>query len=339
MRRKEITEPVDRVEQLRRRRKAIRKKAVIRRNIIIVLCVMVALAGVIFFSVRFAKGKRSIAETSGKNTAKSGDLSTGADAGENAGNGKNSGRKVELNVIKDDEPPVIEGVREITAAVGSSVSYKRGITVRDNVDPKPKLTVDDGEADLRRTGSYVIIYKAKDMSGNESFAKTMLHVVTAEALADPEKNAAKEAELNAAADNILQTLGTARMSQMDAARTIFNWINKKIMWVEEIPMDSWVDAAYSGIVKRRGDCYVFASVAKCLLTKAGIPNMDIHGTRERNTHYWNLINIGEGWRHFDATRWADKAELFYYTDEQIKPFSDAHDGSHEYDRSLYPSCS
>lgn len=42
--------------------------------------------------------------------------------------------KAKLTVVSDSEPPVIEGVKDITAYIGETVSYKKDVTVTDNMD-------------------------------------------------------------------------------------------------------------------------------------------------------------------------------------------------------------
>ena len=53
-------------------------------------------------------------------------------------------------------------------------------------------------------------------------------------------------------------------------------------------------------------------------------------------HYWNLIDIGEGWHHFDTCRRVDGSTFFYKTDAELMAYSNSHDGTHNYDRSRYP---
>ena len=49
-----------------------------------------------------------------------------------------------------------------------------------------------------------------------------------------------------------------------------------------------------------------------------------------------MIDIGEGWYHFDATRRKDGTEFFYWTDAELMEYSNANDGSHNYDPEQYP---
>ena len=98
-----------------------------------------------------------------------------------------------------------------------------------------------------------------------------------------------------------------------------------------------MEGAYQGILEREGDCYTYAMTEKCLLSRAGIKNMDIEKIKKNNSmHFWNLIDIGERWYHFDSTRRADGATFFYLTDEKLMKYSKAHNGTHNYDRELYP---
>ena len=71
--------------------------------------------------------------------------------------------------------------------------------------------------------------------------------------------------------------------------------------------------------------------------------MDIERIRYGNgMHFWNLVDIGEGWRHFDTCRRADGSTFFYLTDAELMEYSEAHTapdypyGTHYYDRTLYP---
>mgnify|MGYP004513785609 FL=1 len=237
-----------------------------------------------------------------------------------------------LEIIVDHEPPVISGVKEITITAGSSVSYKKGITVTDNFDENVELSVNVGEdVDTSKPGDYPITYSAVDSAGNETTVETTLHV---KAVTEDTVN---EDSINAEADKLLAKILDDSMSQYEKAKTIYWWCHDHIAYSDGAPKTDWVHGAYQGIVKRKGDCYTYAMTAKCLLTRAGITNMDIEKIRVGNSmHYWNLIDIGEGWHHFDTTRRADGSTFFYLTDEELMAYSDAHNGTHNYDRSLYP---
>lgn len=252
-----------------------------------------------------------------------------------------------LEVLQDVTPPVIEGVREITITVGESVSYKRDVTVTDDYDDNVRLEVDNSQVDIDTPGDYPVIYRATDQAGNTAEVKTILHVksVPAVEVQHPTSNGIpRTAEaVNAEADKILASITNPSMSQYEVIQAIYNWCHSKVAYVNGTPKTNWVDGAYCGIVERRGDCYAYAMTAKCLLTRAGITNMDIERVRTENgMHFWNLVDIGEGWHHFDTCRRADGSTFFYLTDAELMAYSNTHtaadypNGSHYYDRSLYP---
>lgn len=235
-----------------------------------------------------------------------------------------------VEVIEDTEPPVIAGVKELTVPAGSSVSYKRDVTVTDNYDTDVSLNVDNSQVDLNTVGDYPITYIAEDAAGNITEESTMLHVETAGV-----ENATEEL-VNAAADKLLAEITTDDMSQYEVAEVIFFWVHENVAWSDHTPKTDWVQGAYRGLFEHKGDCFVYASTSKCLLTRAGIKNMDIQKIPAETEHYWNLIDIGEGWYHFDNTRRKDGHYFFYCTDEEVMAYSNTHNGTHNYDRSEYP---
>lgn len=249
-----------------------------------------------------------------------------------------------LEVLQDVTPPVIEGVEEITITVGESVSYKRNVTVTDDYDDAVQLVVDNSEVDLDTPGDYTVIYRATDAYGNVAEVSTILHVEAVRV--DPvvvERPPITEEAVNAAADSILAAITDPSMSQYEVIKAIYDWCHSKIAYSDGTSKSSWVEGAYAGLVLRRGDCYAYAMSAKCLLTRAGITNLDIERVPVGNSmHFWNLVDIGEGWHHFDTCRRADGSTFFYLTDAELMAYSEAHistsypNGTHYYDRSLYP---
>jgi hypothetical protein len=232
---------------------------------------------------------------------------------------------------EDDEPPVISGVEDLVVEVGKSISYKKNITVTDNCDTDVELEVDSSEVNLNEVGTYNVYYSATDHAGNTASASAQVFVEESGAAT------ATEEEVNAAADAVLAEILTDDMSQYDQAYAIYRYVHDSISYIDSSPKDNWIEGAYLGLVEHKGDCYVYAMTSKCLLTRAGITNMDIEKIPSTTRHYWNLIDIGEGWYHFDATRRKDGTEFFYWTDEQLMEYSNANDGSHNYDSEQYPT--
>lgn len=235
-----------------------------------------------------------------------------------------------LRVVYDTEPPVIHGVSELYMTAGGSISYKKGITVTDDYDQDVRLDVDTSRVDTGTPGDYTVIYNAVDSAGNAASVSTVLHVepVTIDTVT--------EEIIYAEADKVLETILNDSMSQYEKAKAIYDWCHDRISYSDGTPKGEWVQGAYNGIVERKGDCYVYAATAKCLLTRAGIPNMDIEKIPSDTMHYWNLIDLGDGWHHFDTCRRKDGSTFFYKTDAELMEYSLANDNSHNYNRDLYP---
>lgn len=245
-----------------------------------------------------------------------------------------SGNKTEANAVLnlveeyDIEPPVIEGQLNKTVYVGDGVSFKNGISVIDNVDTDIELQVDSSQVDLNTPGEYNIVYTATDSMGNMDLAEGVVTVI---------EQTYTEDEVYALADEVLADIITDDMSDYDKAHAIYVWVQGNIGYSESDDSGDWLKGAYDGLKNRHGDCYNYFAVSKALLTRAGIKNGDIEiiPTATRH-HYWNVIDCGEGWRHFDTTPRTDKTfKGFYITDEELMEYSSQHYRSHNYDREVY----
>ena len=88
--------------------------------------------------------------------------------------------KCEVKItVKDPDitPPVIKGVKNISINVGSAFDSKKGVTVTDDYDKEPTLTVDDKNVDTKTAGKYTVYYTATDKSGNKASVKRTVTVV------------------------------------------------------------------------------------------------------------------------------------------------------------------
>lgn len=245
--------------------------------------------------------------------------------------GNRTSGQAKLTLVPDTEPPVINGANDITVYLGDSISYKSKVSVQDNCAEGLALYVDSSAVNLNVEGTYPVTYKAVDCAGNSA---TVTVNVTVKA------RTYSEEEVYALADGVLANIITDDMSQKDKAYAIFKYVKSHVSYLDTSEKDDWVKAAFSGLTYGKGDCYVYASVSKALLTRAGIKNMDIERIPSGDTlHYWNLVDIGDGWGwyHFDTTpRVPDRPNIFLWTDSQITEYSNSHYNSHNYDRSRYP---
>lgn len=235
-----------------------------------------------------------------------------------------------LILIPDTEAPVLVGVGNISVCIGENVSYRNGISAVDACDGSVTVEIDNSAVDLTALGTYPVIYSATDSSGNVASQEIKLTVM-------PERNEAITMEaMYAEADKILAEIITDGMTDYEKAEAIYNWTRWQIGWVSDSQKENWVESAYDGFVNRKGDCYTYASVAKALLTRAGIANVDIWRKSTTSSHYWNLVDTGEGWYHFDATPRADKTIVFMWSENQLLA-DEAVRRSHVYDHSLFPT--
>lgn len=227
---------------------------------------------------------------------------------------------------QDSEPPVFHGIESFTIYVGETISYKNRISAVDDIDGEVEFEV-SGSVNNHEAGEYPIQVIASDWAGNSASADLMVTVIESEYT---------QKEVDALADEVLASIITDDMSDLDKVNAIYNYITSHMGYLEHSDKGDWIKAAYLGLAKHQGDCYVYACTSKELLTRAGIKNRDIQiiPTATRR-HYWNLVDIGEGWHHFDTTPRNDHPRLCYLTDAELTEYSNAHYRSHNYDRDIY----
>ncbi|MBP3872011.1 MAG: polysaccharide deacetylase family protein [Faecalicoccus sp.] len=74
----------------------------------------------------------------------------------------------ELTRIEDKTAPKVSGTKDIKLRPGESVDLTSGVEASDDMDSKPKITVDDSQVDYNTPGEYEVVYIAADRSGNET---------------------------------------------------------------------------------------------------------------------------------------------------------------------------
>lgn len=238
---------------------------------------------------------------------------------------------IPCKVIDDVTPPEIKGVEPLTIAQGDSVSYKKNIEVVDDHDDEPTLEVDSSGVNVDKRGTYSVTYIATDSAGNVSKKTTSVKIVSAKI------SAATEETVNEMADNILADIITDGMSQLQKARAVFDWVVNNITYSETAGIDDVLSAAYKGMYYHVGDCTVKQKTAEVMLNRLGIKNMEIEKIRDTRGHYWLLIDVGEGWYHYDPNLQLDGTLIFYWHDADLWNYSNAHKNTHNYDPSKYPT--
>ena len=239
--------------------------------------------------------------------------------------------KVKITVVSDTEPPVIEGAKDIIVEVGDTVSYRKDIVVTDNEDSNPTLTIDSSLVDLDTPGEYVATYTATDKSGNATIVAIQVIV--------EEKGPKKDRdEVYALAQKVLDDIIDDSMTDMEKAFAIYRWTNRNIMYTGTADKTHWTIGAYEAFTKRAGDCYSYYAAAKAMFDVVGIENVDIvKSDTSHSSHFWSIINLGDGWYHVDCTPRKGSGDLFFMvTDAELEAYSVNHKNSHIFDGSLYP---
>ena len=235
---------------------------------------------------------------------------------------------VPFTVINDTTPPVISGLHELELEGNpDQLDFYEGITVTDDYDPEPMLTFDDSQVDYTKTGTYKLIYRAKDKAGNIATAETTMKIKVASETAknktsggDPGTYYVGDGDPYAIARKVMS--GLYRNNEVETARAIFNWVHNNLSFRLLWGTRNYEHAAYRGFTKHSGDCYVYYSCCKMLLDIAGIENMRVDRYPKLN---------GE-WYHCDATEgYSDHPGIWFMcTDAQIN------DRYHKFNGALYP---
>ncbi len=235
-----------------------------------------------------------------------------------------------MTLIPDTEPPIILGVGNISICLGENVSYRAGVSAYDDCDGEVSVEIDNSAVNLAELGTYHVIYTARDSAGNVATSDIKLTVM-------PERNEEVSMEsMYALVDRVLAQIITDGMTDYEKAEAIYYWTRGSISFISDSQKENWVESAYDGLLYRKGDCYTYACVAKAMLTRVGIPNVDIWRNSTLSSHYWNLVDTGDGWYHFDATPRADKTIIFMWSENQLIE-DEAVRRSHVYDHSLFPT--
>ena len=238
---------------------------------------------------------------------------------------------VKLTLKEDTEAPVITGASDMGIYIGQTISYRNVVKATDNCPEELQLVIDSSKVNTNVEGTYPVHCEARDAAGN---------VTTADFNVTVKLRVYSEEEVYALADAALASCITPDMSPLDKVTKIYWYIRGNLSFYDTSEKGNWLKGAGDAFVNRRGDCYNYACMAKAMLTRAGITNMDIERIPAGNSlHYWNLVDIGDGhgWYHFDTTPRVDgNPTILLWTDAQMMEYSQAHGNCFNYDRAVYP---
>ena len=236
---------------------------------------------------------------------------------------------VSMTVIQDTQAPEFHGVSDKLVYIGDSISYKKGVTVIDNKDKELTFSVDSSKVKLSKEGNYSVTYTTQDLAGNIASKTINIEV---------KKFTVSEDTVNQLCDDILEKNTKAGMSSREVAYAIYKWIKKNISYSGDSDKSDWLAEAYRGMTNRSGDCFTYFAVAQAMLNRAGIDNMEVNRVGGKTRHYWNLVNCGEGWYHFDSCPNKDHMDSFMLTDKEVEAYTIKRGNNYyNFDKTLYPA--
>lgn len=252
---------------------------------------------------------------------------------------------VPVTVEVDTVNPTLELRYELDRVVFTtdSISFKSYVQYSDDRTPvddlKVKIDYDipiDRQTGKKQVGTYPVTYTVTDAAGNTTTLTIQLTVKEKPAgFVDPDVAIGK-------AKQVLDRITTPGMSKAEKAAAIYNWIHDNMSYHDYSDKSrGWAANAMEGFTSARGDCYTYFATAKALLEAAGIPNIDVVKVKKdpsASAHYWSLIDVGNGWYHFDTTPRANNYtySFFLYTDEEMLSYSAAHKDCFYFDVNAYP---
>ena len=231
---------------------------------------------------------------------------------------------VPFTIIDDHTAPVIEGAEDKEYFIGDSIMYREGVTVTDDYDPDPVLTIDTSAVDPDTDGVYPVIYTAEDEVGNISTVTVEITMRTMpEGYVEPEI-------VYGLAQEVLDEITEPDMTDVEKAFRIFNWARWNIHYVGYSTKTDWTAGAYEGFTTLQGDCFTYYACCKALLDVAGIENCCVERYPATNSmHFWNLVNL-DGWYHCDASPSFEHSGFWFMrTDDEL-------DYSHQFDDTDLP---
>lgn len=236
----------------------------------------------------------------------------------------------------DQEAPVITGVKSLEIYQEDEISLTDGVTATDRRDGDVPLTVDTSRLDLHTPGTYPVYYTALDSAGNLAEEAATVTVL------EKKEGYASIQTIEERADTILAQIITEDMDTRAQVEAIYDWAHSGISYCGHSDKSDWRQAAWNAMTTRSGDCFNYFAVCKLFFDRLGIPNLDVRKVKNYegdSDHFWSLVSVdgGESWYHFDATPRIGGGDFCLVTDSYLDQYSDAHKGSHNRDKSLYPA--
>lgn len=238
----------------------------------------------------------------------------------------------------DSVPPVFTGVEDKEIEIGQSISYKSGVKAVDDIDGEVEFTVDKSKVKLDQVGTYVVKYSAKDSAGNEVIAEMKLTIT--------ERPEITEELVREMTRKVMKNIINDSMSDWEKCYKLWKWCGSHILYSRTGgDRTTKYHGAYEALKYRKGDCFVYYALYSVMLDEIGVENIKVARVGGNSNHWWNLVNLGDGWYHCDSSprTLGDSYKCFMQTDEQIAAYTadytvryPDHPNYFTFDPTLYP---
>lgn len=189
-----------------------------------------------------------------------------------------------------------------------SFDFFKYVKALDDRDGKVKLSVDTSRVNFSKKGTYTITYTAVDSAGNKAKANGKIAVRTNDSY-------------DRLADEVLDSIIKKDWSDQRKVTAIYQFAHDNIAYTGTSDKSSWEKEAARGIRNGRGDCFTYYAVVRLLLSRCGIPNLEVKRVQGYGRHWWNMAYVGTGFYHVDACPRRAGGKLCLLTDAQLKEYS------------------
>lgn len=193
--------------------------------------------------------------------------------------------------------------------------YYKYVKATDDRNTKVKLTVDTSKVNFKKNGTYEITYIAEDKAGNETRKSAKIGVRVVD-------------DLDRMCSSVLKSITKDSWSDTKKATAIYNYIKGHMHYTGYSDKSSWEKEAARGLRYGGGDCFTYYAMSRALLTRAGIPNIEVRRVKGSGEHWWSLVYVQNGFYHFDVTPRRAGGRFCLVTDDQLKAYSRKHGNSH-----------
>lgn len=224
---------------------------------------------------------------------------------------------------KDTDPPIITGAVNMTANIGSIITYAENITVFDAYDGKidvrdpARFRVDSSAVRPNIAGVYPVKYTATDRAGNSTSVTVNIEI---------RHMPVEDATIYAYAGSVLSGIVSGSMSREDKIKAIFRYVYNATegfsLDVTSDISDRYTRQGYYGFLGYANDSFSACSMMRLLLDTAGIDYKVVTRVSSDHAHWWLLVDFGNGWFHVDALQngyvWTTDGKILKSDSEQAK---------------------